>query len=480
MRARGHLVASNSRRHARGAALLLAAGIIGVALVTAAFLRLLDPTLEVALVLPILAVVAVAVFVVPVQWIPVLALGVLALFPTRLIPNDGPFNALPPLAILLGIWVFRRAILGQRPRGDEGDPPELARMGPRFAVYATGGLLVVWLAYSVVLAGGGETSIGWSLSFIVGALLPAIVFDARAEARLLGKAFLVLGAAVGAYTVIEMLLGFSPVYGAIAAVLGGESEFGFSVYRASAAFSHPLFAAAFLCIPAALGIGRWLTSGQRWPLLCGLLSAAGVVATVSRGSIVAVGVAVAFALLLAPVFIGWQNISRWLQLLALTVVGGIAVLNFGPLVERADSIESQLSAGVRERAIDVAILAADYSGWLGTGPGTSGQTGRLFDTIIIENSILQLLISIGIPGLLLFLLLLASLIWSAWSHQDLGVILAIIAYTVAISGFNSLDAVRNMHIIVGFLVILSLHTGASAPAAVLPPATVDRRLAALA
>ncbi|HWI31639.1 MAG TPA: O-antigen ligase family protein [Microbacterium sp.] len=471
MRARGHLVALRSGRDARRITLLLVLGAIGVAAVTAVLLRVIDPSIGAALALPAIAAGAVAVFLVPVHWIPTITLGVLALFPTRLIPNDGPFNALPPLAILLGIWVLRRVVLGQRPPGDVGDPPETARMGPRFAVYATAGLLAIWLVVSVVTTGGTETSLGWTMSFLAGALLPILVFDARAEARLLSTAFLVLGALVGAYTVLEMLLGGSPIYGSISAALGVTQEFGFSVYRARAAFTHPLFAAAFLCIPAAMGIGRWLTSGKRWALVCGLLSTAGVVATVSRGSIVAIGVMVGFALLVSPVFIGWQNISRWLQLLAMTVIGGIAVLNFGPLMERAESIESQLSAGVRERAVTVALDAAAYSGWLGTGPGTSGETGRLFDTIIIENSMLQLLVSIGLPGLLLFVLLLGSLVWSAWSHNDLGVILALVAYSVAISGFNSLDGVRNMHIIIGFLVILSLHAGTSAPASVLSPAT---------
>lgn len=465
MTSKGRLVARRSARDRVLLILVLLATALAVAVTTAAALRVLEPSFALAAALPALAVLGLVVFLVPVHTLPTIALAILALFPTRLIPNDGPFNALPPLAIVMGIWVFRRVVLGQRPAGDDGELVDLHRMGPRFAVYATGLLLAAWLLISTFLEGGGETSVGWTMSFVASVLLPLLVIDARVEARLLARAFLVLGAVVGVYLLIEMVLGGSPLYGGLATIAGGvEREFAFSVYRAHAAFSHPLFAAAFLTVPAALGIGMWLTSGRWWPLIAGALAAAGIVATVSRGSILALGVAVGFALLISPVFIGWQNVTRWLQLLGLTALGGIAVLNFGPLAERADSIESQLSAGVRERAIGVAVEAAEHSGWIGTGPGTSGVTGRLFDTIIIENSLLQLLISVGIPGVLLFLAFLAALMWQAWTQLNLGVVLAIIAYLVSISGFNSLDAVRSMHVVIGFLVLLAVHSPAAASA----------------
>ena len=306
---------------------------------------------------------------------------------------------------------------------------------------------------------GDETSIGWTMSFIASVLLPLLVFDARREARLLAATFLVVGALVGVYLLGEMLVGFSPLYGPIEAMLGAgaEEELEFSVYRARAGFAHPLFAAAFLSIPAAMGVGMWLMSGRLLPLVAAGLSGAGVLATVSRGSLAAVAVAVAFGILFAPVFIGWKNVARWMQLVVLTAVAGVVALNFGPLVERTESMESQISADVRERALVIALRAADASGWLGTGAGTSGETGRLYDTIVIENSMLQLLMSIGAPGLLLFLLFIGALIWAAWRHRNLAVILGIIAYVVSISSFNSLDAVRSMHVVLGFLVIMAIN-----------------------
>lgn len=461
---------------------LFALGVAFTGAVTVGLLRVVEePSLGVALAIPLLAALGVAMLAIPVQMLPSIVLAVIALVPTRLVPSSGPFNALPPLAIVMGIWVLRRLVLDHKgPRA--GQLPSLTKIGPRLAVYATAIMLVTWLLLSAALAGGGETTVGWTLAFTVSALLPLVVFDAREEVALLRNVLLVVGAIVGASIFIEMLLGTSPIYGLLALVAGGEQTFGFAVYRARGGFSHPLFAGAFLTIPALVGIGTWLTTGRRGALVCGLLSAIGVLGTVSRGSLLAVGIASGVAVLVAPFFLGWKNIKRWFALVGLAIVGGIGVLNFGPLVDRADSIESQLSAGVRDRAVTVALDAAAYSGWFGTGPGTSGQTGRLFDSIIIENSLLQLLISIGIPGVLLFLAFIASLIWVAWARGDLGVGLAIIAYVVAITGFNSLDAVRNMHVLIGILALLAVHssdalakpalpnTSLAAPRSVLVPA----------
>lgn len=445
----GPLVARWSVRDRLRPLILLALAAVVVAAVTGALLRIDDATVAVAGLLPFLAVAGVVLFALPVHTLPTLAVGVLALVPTRLIPNDGPFNALPPLAILMGVWVFRRLVLGHRPP-DEAEPATEQSLAARLVVSAVAVVLLVWLLLSTALAGGGETPIGWTVAFVTSALLPLLVPDARAEARLLRAALLVIGALVGAYLFVEMLLGFSPLYG------GATREFIFSVYRARGAFAHPLFAGAFLTIPAALGIARWLRTGRRWPLVAGGLAAIGVVATVSRGSIGALGVAVGIAVVLSPFLLGWRQVGRWAAFVGLAAVAAVIVLTASPLADRADSIESQLSAGVRERAVDVAGLAGASSGWVGTGPGTSGVTARLFDDIIIENSLLQLLISVGIPGLALFLLFVASLAAAAWVNRNLGAVLAVAAYTVAITGFNSIDAVRSMHVIFGILVILAL------------------------
>jgi O-antigen ligase len=443
---------SSTREIVRSAGLFIV-GAGFTAVVTVGLLRFVDaPDLFLAAALPLLAALAVAMFLLPVHFLPAITVAVIALVPTRFIPASAPFNALPVLAIVLGIWILRRVVLAQKPKGFEALPP-LGSIGPRLAVYTTGGLFATWLVFSTIRADLNETSVGWTTAFVASALLPLIVFDARIEVRLLRTVLLVVGALAGANIVLQMVTGGPAIYGLLAV----GRDFAFSVYRPQGAFNHPLFAGAFLTIPATIGIGQWLTTGRRTPLVLGLFAAAGVLSTVSRSSIGAVAIALGVGVVVAPFFLGWANIKRWFVFLALGVVGAIVVLNFGPLLDRADSIESQLSAGVRERIVPLALTAADFSHWFGTGPGTSGQTARLFDSIIIENSMLQLLISVGAPGLLLFVAFLGSLIWCAWARRDLGVGLAVIGYTVAITGFNSLDAVRNMHILIGFLVLLAVN-----------------------
>lgn len=429
-------------------------------IVTLGLLAAVDqPTFQLALAIPLLTVLVIGVFAMPVHMIPAVVVAVLALVPTRIIPNTGPFNALPPLALVMGIWVLRRVVLDHRSKRRAEERPPLVRIGPRLAVYAFALMLLVWLVFATYRAGFSDTSVGWTVAFAVSALLPLVVFDARREVTLMRPVLVIVGAIAGANIMVELVLGMSPLYG----WLGGGRIFGFAVYRAQGPFSHPLFAAAFLTVPAMIAIGTWLMTGRRWMLVCGVLAAGGVLATVSRGSIVALAVAAGIAAVVAPFFLGWRNLGRWFAFLFFCGLGALVVLNFGPLIERGSSVESQLSADVRERAIAVALNASAYSDWLGTGPGTSGQTGRLFDSIVIENSVLQLLISIGLPGLILFSLLLGSLIWCAWARKDLGVGLAIVAYTVSISSFNSIDAVRNMHIIIGILALLAVHDSMSRP-----------------
>lgn len=477
-RAQAYLVSRGVRRPVAVAVAGAAVAGVIVAGSTLGLLRFVDePGMPLALALPLLAAGAVFVFAVPVHTLPAIALAIFALVPTRLIPNDGPFNAIPPIAALMAIWVLRRVVLGQHPPTTDA-PREREAFGARYAVYATAVLLFVWIAFGTVRA-GGDTSIGWSMSFVVSALLPLLVFDARREVALLRTVFLWCGAFLGAYAMVELLLGFSPLYSALSSLSGVTKEFGFSVYRAQASFPHPLFAGAFLTIPAALGIGDWLSNGRRRDLLFGVLAAGGVVATVSRSAILALAIAAVLGAILTPL-VGGEGRWRRLGLYAiLGTVGGIAVLNFGPLVERADSIESQLSASVRERAVDIALRASEFSGWLGTGPGTSGITGRLYEDLIIENSLLQLLISIGIPGLLCFLAYMATLALSSISHRDIGAAMAICAYLAAISGFNSIDALRNMHVLLGLLALLALNAPTRAPGPLSPSALTSTRPSAV-
>jgi O-antigen ligase len=235
------------------------------------------------------------------------------------------------------------------------------------------------------------------------------------------------------------------------------------VYRAEVSFGHPLFAGAFLSIPAVLGLADWLDTGRRRSVVLGLISALGVVMTVSRGSILAVGVASVFAVLAAFLMNRTGGVPRAIGVVGIGLVAVAGLSGFSPLAERDSSVESELSAGVRQTAFDVALRAAHDSGWLGSGPWTSGIAGRLLQDVVIENSMLQLLISVGLPGLLLFLAVFGAAAVESLRRRDIGGAAIILAYLIAITSFNSIDAVRSMHAVLGLLLLLALNGAGGIP-----------------
>lgn len=398
----------------------------------------------------------VVLFVVPAHWLPAIAVWVFAFVPARFIPNDGPFRALPALTLIMVIWVFRRVILRQG--APDVLPGEQRYIPPatRLWVYVPAVILVVWLAFSVYESRNANTSVAWSVSFLAALMAPMLVPDCRREGELVRTAFIWAGGTLGAYAFVEQLLGTSPIYGRLFDALGRTVERNWSVYRAFASFSHPLFAAAFFTVPSMLALGKWARTGRFLYLVLAGLAGLGVFATVSRGSIAAVGVGAAVVFVCCIFDPQIRVRGRMVGFVLLGVVGLVGASGFGPLQERANSLEGELSNGARELGIDVALKAAAHSHWLGSGPGTSGQTARIFDDVVIENSMLQLLISIGIPGLLLLAAILGGVILNALQARDFGAAAAVVALAVAFTGFNAIDAVFYLHLLIGMLVLLGL------------------------
>lgn len=409
------------------------------------------------------AVAAVALLTLPVQLLPVLTLIGFTLIPMRIVPHSGILNIFPVMALVMCVWVFRRVVLKQSGKPLPGDYVERTSYGLRYGVIAVAVLFLGWLAFSILRGGIGSTTVGWSVAITLSFLVPMLVPDARVEADLVRRAWIWLGGILGFFTVIELAMQGSPFVSAVYDALGLGSDASWSVYRAESLFGQPLFAASYFIVPSMLGIIGWLRGAKlRWAVL-GALSLLGLVSTISRGAILAAAIALGVGVILALVTPGFRTPWRLLAITIAGVVAAIGLSNFAPLTERGDSLDARLSTEARVLGLSVAMRAAAYGDWLGTGPGTSGQTGRLFDDVIIENSSLQLLISIGVPGLFLFGLLLALLIFNALRHRDVAAAVAVLAYFLAISGYNSIDAVRQLHLLLGMLAILCLHAPLARP-----------------
>jgi hypothetical protein len=402
----------------------------------------------------------VTLFLLPVHILPAVALVAFALIPPRILPQDGPIGALPLTTMILVVWALRR-LLPVKTVASRVTPPAPFRSATRlFAL-----LFLVWSLIALARTTDLQASLGWMISFSAAVLLPLCIGTSTREAYWIRRAWLVLGAGLGAYATVEGVLRFNPIWGTLISVLGLTDQQHWSVYRSDASFGHPLFAALFFAVACALAIGIWLQENSKPALAAAVLSGLGLVSTVSRGALLATAIAVGFAYAVSLLLRGDKRWGKFALLAVLTVVAVLALFQFDAFTARNNSVEADLSSQARDLGVWVSLQAANLTGWIGSGPGTSGITGRLFNEVTIENSLLQLLISVGLPGLALFLLMIGSAVAHAVSRRMVGAAAALVAYTVCIAGFNAIDALRPMHLLLGCLLILALNpTGADADA----------------
>ncbi|PPH98137.1 O-antigen ligase family protein [Rathayibacter rathayi] len=394
---------------------------------------------------------------VPAHWLPAMALAFFAIVPTPLTPSSFTFR-MTLWAVFLIVWAVRRVLAPQLWRAPIREWMRELVLSPWRAVAILAfAAFLVWAAVATVRGSFVSAGVSWMVSIAVCVGLPMLVFDAQREAVLLRKTWVWLSGLLALYAGLELVAQSSPVIGPIYAALGTEQDQHWSLYRAEITFGHPLLAGTFLTVGAGLAFGAWLQGSRRSDLLLGILASAGVVATVSRGPMAAVAVAVVVGL----VAVGFLNPNRSLlrpgSILIAGLIAGVGVLNFEPVTARNNNLDASISAGARDLAVTVAVKAAQLSNWLGSGAATSGISGRNFSDVVIENSFLQLLISVGVPGLLFFVILVIALFGSALSRRDVAPAAGLLGFLVCLAGYNAIDAVRPSHLLLGFLVIICLN-----------------------
>ena len=436
-------------------------------LVASAVLPRFIPTLGITVILlALLGGAAVLIlFLLPVHILPAVALVAFALIPSRLLPQDGPIGALPITTMIIVIWALRR-LLPAKKDARTATPPAPFRSATRYFAL----LFLIWTLFTIARTTDLQASLGWMISFSAAVLLPLCIGASTREAYWIRRAWLLLGAWLGAYALLEGLLRFNPIWGGFFTALGLTDHQHWSVYRADASFGHPLFAALFFAVACALAVGIWLQESSKPALAAAVFSGLGLVATVSRGALLSAAIAIGFAYTVSLVLRGDKRWGKFALLAVFIVAAVLGLFQFDAFTARNNSLEAELSSQARDLGVWVSLQAANLTGWIGSGPGTSGITGRLFDDVTIENSMLQLLISIGLPGLALFLLMIASAIAHALSRRAVGAAAALVAYSVCIAGFNAIDALRPMHLLLGCLLILALNPTREDAAPPLEPA----------
>lgn len=393
---------------------------------------------------------------IPIHILPALCLAVWALVPRRLAVEVLGVDIVYPLAFVMGVWVVR--MLLTRP----SEPSERRSRAWLSAVLV---LLAVWLAFVTLVGREWGQSLTWVVAFLLLLAAPAMLAERNAVDALVAT-WLGLAVLLGLYAFVEAALQQNVVYGRLLPSLDGEEAQRWSVYRVNASFGHPLYASLFFSSAFGLALGRFVERPGKRLAIVAAISGAAMVTTVSRSGLAATVVAAAAVLMLAVVRARSIPGIAKLGLVAATTVGVALATTSGAFAERSSSGEASSSSDAREWVISLALEAAARSGWIGTGPGTSADAVRALDSyqILVENGYLQLLVSIGIVGAGLFVVLLIASVAVAIRRHRYGALGALISLGVSIAGFNALESNPSMMILFG---------GALALVWVAPAAKID-------
>lgn len=393
-------------------------------------------------------------FAVPVESLPTLALVAAVLVPDR-IADYSTSPLLTPATVALSVWLVRKLLARSSGTGrttDTGTGHRLRSWLARSAVVLSLGMVPL-----VLVSPNRRFSVAWTFTFALAVAVPPLLGDLEGEARRLRAALPRLGAVVAGYAVVEYLLERNVLYGSVYNALGLDELQHWSVYRSDATLGHPLVAGLFFTVVLAFCVGRWLESRRSRFLGVALLNGVGIVTTVSRGSYIAAAVAVASVLVVALCVQSRHRVRRLFALAAFSAASVLAV-NSDAFVERGLSAEGLSSLNSRNALPQIAADAASASHWLGGGPASSLPLAAPynFQGLPIENSYLQLVIGIGAWGLALFVLLLVLAAVIALRGRNLSGFGALIGYAVAIAGFAALDSRRDLVVLLGLLVVLSI------------------------
>jgi polysaccharide biosynthesis protein PslJ len=170
---------------------------------------------------------------------------------------------------------------------------------------------------------------------------------------------------------------------------------------------------------------------------------AGIATTVSRGALLAVGIATAL-LVTVSLLRRSQRIPIQRRIaIALVLVAGLAIVSQAPaLQQRTGSAEASSSSLARVQLVDLGLDVAERYDWLGAGPGMASTAARELNTLglLIENGYIQLLISIGVPGLVLFVLFTASGVGRAAIAGSYSGMAPLVIYLICVGLFNILES----------------------------------------
>lgn len=412
----------------------------------------------------VVAMAGLVTFFLPVDTLPALALVAYVFIPRTVLALQNVTDVFTPSFVIIIVWALRSY--------SRRDKPERLFRAPTAArVLAI--IFVLWMVVSLLLNRVIPTSLVWMLDFTVLVLIPLFVPFTQKTIENVQKAFLVCAVILAVYCTIEFAAQFNPLQ-PLLGTLGIPDVQHWSVYRSYATLGHPLYAGLFFAIAFAIALGRKLEARGRFNISIAAISLLGLLTTVSRNSIGAV--AVASGLMIIASLVTRSRLSGVTRVALGAIVGAAAIgVTQAPVFQdRLDSSEAAGSTAARDAIVSIALRAAEAHSWLGGGPGNSLIIAKPYNVreTIIENAYLQLLISVGIPGLVIFaLLFVGGAVWSFRSGSFVG-IGAATAYAFSIGFFNIIETSQASLILGGIVLLLAWGAAASRRPAQLPEQAV--------
>lgn len=395
-------------------------------------------------------------FLVPAKQLPLIALILYCLVPQKALPGQ-TVQLFAPALVVLVVWGIRRLLSSVgRDQLDVGDGQ---RTGFSKAMRSCIVLLILVSGVLAVISLNRFTSFGWLLYFSVGLLMPLLVRNFEEESRSLRNAVPILGSLIAGWSVFEFVLGYDPVYSVIYDVVGRGDYQHWASYRADGTFGHPLFAGTFFAVTTVVSLAAWISSRERKNLFFAAMCAVGLVLTLSRGAFVAAALGVLTVLLLAA----RQDRTNFsagkgrgvLGILGITSLGVLVVSQLDFVTDRLGGAEAQSSNEGRNAILGISIRAAEDHNYLGSGPGTSRSAALPFNHIDlpIESGYLELLISLGVLGVLAFIGIGVMAVLCVFRRRDVLGVAFIVPLFVAIGFYNSLDGQRSTALLIGIFLI---------------------------
>ena len=222
---------------------------------------------------------------------------------------------------------------------------------------------------------------------------------------------------------------------------------------------HPLTNGTFFAVAAMLGLGRAFAGERGWGLAATVFSCVGLAGSASRGPTVALGVGLVVLLVAMALGAGSSISSGRRLLLPLVVVFVVAGGAYAYLAERSAGGAAAGSLSTRLVTYEGGLELIHEHGLWGGGPGLTDELKRNLPTGQatrgVESSALQLLISLGVPGLLTAAWLMTAAGASALRDRP-ELTACLVTYTIAAATYNLLESNRPALLMWGVLVGLSI------------------------